>query len=63
MFQQTIKNKIEIHGPGLHTGKLIKVTFKGSEANSGVKFRRIDLDKKLQIFITIIVLNFVLKYL
>ena len=46
MFQQTIKNNIQIHGPGLHTGKLIKVTFKAARANSGIKFRRIDLDKK-----------------
>ena len=45
-FQKTIKNKVEITGIGLHTGIITKAVFKGSKANTGIKFRRIDLDEK-----------------
>ena len=45
-FQKTIKNKIEIAGIGLHTGIMTKAFFKPAKANTGIKFRRIDLEMK-----------------
>ncbi len=42
--QLTIKNKITLKGKGLHTGKIVEVNILPSEANSGIVFKRVDLD-------------------
>ena len=41
--QKTIKNPVVIEGKGLQTGSKTRLTFKGSPANSGINFIRVDL--------------------
>ena len=43
--QRTIKNKISLDGIGLHTGKLVKLNLLPSQPNTGIIFKRIDLNK------------------
>ena len=45
-MQKTIKNKITLSGTGLHTGAYNYVTIKPGLENSGILFRRIDLNNK-----------------
>ena len=45
-MQTTIKNKIELEGKGLHTGCITKVIFLPEKPNTGIRFRRIDLNNK-----------------
>ncbi len=45
-MQKTIKNKITISGTGLHTGSYNNLTIKPGLENSGILFRRVDLDNK-----------------
>lgn len=42
--QQTIAGPIQTEGHGLHTGDAVRATLKPAEANSGVRFRRVDLE-------------------
>ena len=42
--QKTIKNEISLEGVGLHTGKMVKMTFKPAPINSGFSFVRTDLE-------------------
>ena len=42
--QKTIKEKINFSGIGLHSGKLVIVLIKPSEPNTGIIFKRIDLN-------------------
>ena len=42
--QKTIKSEVSLSGVGLHTGKNVTLTFKPTVANSGLAFRRIDLE-------------------
>ncbi len=42
--QKTIKEKISLTGVGLHTGKDVTLTFKPATPNSGLAFKRIDLE-------------------
>lgn len=42
--QTTIKNKITLKGKGLHTGKNVEVNISPAQANSGIVFKRIDLE-------------------
>lgn len=42
--QTTIKNKITLKGKGLHTGKNVEVNILPTQANSGIVFKRIDLE-------------------
>ena len=42
--QTTIKNKIQLSGKGLHTGQLVEVNLLPSEADSGVVFKRVDVE-------------------
>ena len=41
--QKTIKDSIELDGVGLHNGKKVNLCLKPTEANSGIKFKRIDI--------------------
>ena len=43
IFQQTISNKIEFEGIGLHSGKTSKVRLLPASSNSGIIFKRVDL--------------------
>ena len=43
-MQNTIKNSFSISGVGLHTGEHSKVTFHPSPANTGIVFKRTDLN-------------------
>lgn len=42
--QKTIKNEVSLEGVGLHTGNMVKLTFKPAPVNSGFAFKRIDLE-------------------
>ena len=43
-FQKTIKDSIQLEGVGLHNGKRVNLTLKPSEVNSGIIFKRTDVD-------------------
>ena len=43
--QKTIKEKINFNGVGLHSGKVVNVCIKPSDPNTGIIFKRVDLDK------------------
>ena len=45
-YQQTLKNAIHCSGVGLHSGAKIAMTLKPGAADSGIVFRRRDLDGK-----------------
>ena len=41
--QKTIKNSVQFQGIGLHSGKIVKLTLKKAEPDTGIIFKRIDL--------------------
>ena len=43
--QKTIKDTIKYQGVGLHSGKIVNVSLKSSEPDTGIVFKRVDLDK------------------
>ena len=43
-LQKTIKESIELEGVGLHNGVKVKLCLKPSEANSGIRFKRTDIN-------------------
>ena len=43
--QKTISLPVNFHGIGLHSGKKVKVCIKPSAPNTGIVFKRVDLDK------------------
>lgn len=47
--QRTLKNVIRATGVGLHTGKKVFLTLRPAPVNSGISFRRIDLDPATEI--------------
>ena len=47
--QRTLKNSIRATGVGLHTGKKVLMVLRPAPANSGIVFRRTDLDEDLDI--------------
>ena len=42
--QKTVKNKVHFSGVGLHCGEMVNLTIKPAKPNSGVVFKRIDLN-------------------
>lgn len=44
MKQQTVKQKFELEGIGLHTGEKIKLTCSPAAENAGITFKRVDLE-------------------
>lgn len=44
--QRTISQPVSFSGKGLHTGKVTTATVLPSEPNTGIRFKRIDLDSK-----------------
>ena len=47
--QRTLKNVIRATGVGLHTGKKVLLTLRPATANTGIIFRRVDLDPAVEI--------------
>ncbi|MGZ5049440.1 MAG: UDP-3-O-acyl-N-acetylglucosamine deacetylase [Methylobacter sp.] len=47
--QRTLKNTIRATGVGLHTGAKVYLTLRPAEANTGIKFRRVDLENPVTI--------------
>ncbi len=47
--QQTLRQPVSFAGIGLHSGNRVNMTFLPAPADSGVRFRRIDLDGKPEI--------------
>jgi len=47
--QQTIKRPVSFSGVGLHSGNRVTLTFLPAPPNSGVRFRRVDLEGKPEI--------------
>lgn len=47
--QRTLKNSIRATGVGLHTGAKVYLTLHPAEANTGIRFRRVDLDQPVTI--------------
>jgi UDP-3-O-[3-hydroxymyristoyl] N-acetylglucosamine deacetylase len=47
--QRTLKNAIRAMGVGLHTGEKIYLTLKPAEVNTGIVFRRVDLNPVVEI--------------
>ena len=43
-FQKTIKESIQLEGVGLHNGIKVNLSLKPAEANTGIVFKRIDVD-------------------
>ena len=43
--QKTIKNSFSLKGVGLHTGKEVLLTVKPAQPNSGIIFKRIDIER------------------
>ena len=48
--QKTIKNPVNFRGIGLHSGKISNICLKPSDPNSGIIFKRTDLNKNNIIF-------------
>ena len=47
--QQTIKHAVSYEGIGLHSGNRVKMTFLPAEPNTGLRFRRTDLEGKPEV--------------
>jgi UDP-3-O-[3-hydroxymyristoyl] N-acetylglucosamine deacetylase/3-hydroxyacyl-[acyl-carrier-protein] dehydratase len=47
--QQTLKDSVSYSGIGLHSGNRVNMTILPAPANSGVRFRRVDLDGRPEI--------------
>jgi UDP-3-O-[3-hydroxymyristoyl] N-acetylglucosamine deacetylase len=47
--QRTLKNSIRATGVGLHTGEKILMTLRPAAPDTGIVFRRIDLDPPVDI--------------
>jgi len=47
--QRTLKNIIRATGIGLHTGKKILLTLRPAPVDTGIVFRRVDLDPVVEI--------------
>ena len=43
--QKTIKDTVNYQGVGLHSGKIVNISLRSSEPDTGIVFKRIDLDK------------------
>ena len=48
-LQQTLKDKLEFSGVGLHSGKTITMTIRPADAETGIVFHRVDLNPPVSI--------------
>ena len=55
--QKTIRENINFSGVALHSGKIVSVSIKPSEPNSGIVFKRVDLNENNLIFPNEAILN------
>ena len=51
--QQTISEPVSFDGVGLHSGQKVSMTFLPAEPNSGIRFRRVDLEGKPEIMASV----------
>src|SRR6202012_4438313 len=49
LHQQTLRQSASFSGIGLHSGNRVNMTFLPAPANSGIRFRRVDLEAKPEI--------------
>jgi len=49
IYQRTLKNVIRATGVGLHTGEKVYLTLRPAAANTGIVFRRIDVEQPVDI--------------
>jgi len=49
IYQRTLKNVIRATGVGLHTGEKVYLTLRPAAADTGIIFRRVDLDEPVEI--------------
>lgn len=49
LYQQTIQQPVSYSGTGLHSGNRVKMTFLPADPNTGVRFRRVDLEGRPEI--------------
>ena len=47
--QRTLKNAIRATGVGLHTGRKVFMTLRPAADNTGIVFRRVDLDPPVDV--------------
>ncbi len=47
--QRTLKNVIRATGVGLHTGEKVYLTLRPAPVDTGIVFRRIDLDMPVEV--------------
>jgi UDP-3-O-[3-hydroxymyristoyl] N-acetylglucosamine deacetylase/3-hydroxyacyl-[acyl-carrier-protein] dehydratase len=47
--QQTLRDSVSLEGLGLHSGNSVRMTFLPAKPNTGIRFRRVDLDGKPEI--------------
>lgn len=47
-FQTTICDRVKLDGIGLHSGRFVELAICPAPADTGIKFRRVDIDGKLQ---------------
>ena len=50
LTQKTLKNKISFSGIGIHSGNKVKLTINPAAPNTGIVFRRVDLNKNNLIY-------------
>ena len=50
LSQKTIKSPIKFQGVGLHSGKTVNLCLKGSKPDTGIVFKRIDINKNNLIY-------------
>ena len=46
MSRRTVASRVELAGVGLHLGRLCRLAFVPAAPESGIRFRRVDLDGK-----------------
>jgi len=49
IHQRTLKNVIRATGVGLHTGEKVYLTLRPAAVNTGIVFRRVDLDPVVEL--------------
>ena len=47
--QRTLKNSIRATGVGLHTGEKVYMTLRPAAPNTGIIFRRVDLEQPVEV--------------
>ena len=47
--QQTLRESVSFEGVGLHSGNRVGMSFLPAPPNTGIRFRRVDLDGKPEI--------------